>query len=59
MSEDARSSVVHPAANALVHLSTALRQFFSILLNAGIFGNFALIGFGGWLGGAFRLPWPC
>lgn len=27
------------------------RQFWSIIMNAGIFGNFASVGFGGWLGG--------
>lgn len=32
---------------------TALRQFFSILLNAGVFGNFSAIGFSGWVGIGF------
>lgn len=27
------------------------RQFWSIIMNAGIFGNFASVGFGGWTGG--------
>jgi hypothetical protein len=27
------------------------RQFWSIIMNAGIFGNFGSVGFGGWLGG--------
>lgn len=30
------------------------RQFWSIIMNAGIFGNFASVGFGGWLGGEFE-----
>jgi hypothetical protein len=28
------------------------RQFWSIIMNAGIFGNFGSVGFGGWTGGA-------
>lgn len=41
------------SVEACPYSSPALRQFFSILLNAGVFGNFHLIGFGGWLGVGF------
>jgi adenosine 3'-phospho 5'-phosphosulfate transporter B2 len=50
----------HPQQHARPHIeadtpasTAALRQFFSILLNAGIFGNFSSIGAGGWLGVGF------